>query len=217
MKPLPRWVILWTIAALLLLGLMFMSRAASPPPLPGTKKADRKPAAVTQGMGALDLIAKPALAVSAVVHYFPPHYFAATATDEYGLESDYSEECVWTNNTLLMAKSITLAWDPSPGTNVITNYKVYRGQYSGWYDTNFNAGTNLTLQIPLYPPRLSNQVITITSVNATNLQYRSGLTGAWAPLGATNWAATNPPTRFWRAMGTRLSRPGRAIIQARWQ
>ena len=40
--------------------------------------------------------------------------------------------------------SVTLAWDKSPGTNVITNYYVYYGVASATYTNKVMAGTNLT-------------------------------------------------------------------------
>lgn len=43
--------------------------------------------------------------------------------------------------------SVTLAWDPSPGTNVISDYKIYYGVESGVYTNSQSAGTNLTLVI----------------------------------------------------------------------
>ena len=46
-----------------------------------------------------------------------------------------------------LPSSVTLAWDPSPGTNVITNYKVYLGTSSRTYTNSVSAGTNLTLTV----------------------------------------------------------------------
>ncbi len=40
--------------------------------------------------------------------------------------------------------SVTLAWDKSSGTNVITNYNVYYGVASATYTNKVMAGTNLT-------------------------------------------------------------------------
>ena len=47
----------------------------------------------------------------------------------------------------LAAGSVTLAWDASPGTNVIANYKIYYGVASGTYTNTASAGTNTTLSI----------------------------------------------------------------------
>lgn len=43
--------------------------------------------------------------------------------------------------------SVTLAWDASPGTNVIVNYKVYYGVASRTYTNAVSAGTNLTVAV----------------------------------------------------------------------
>jgi len=43
--------------------------------------------------------------------------------------------------------SVTLAWNPSPGTNVITNYSVYYGVASRTYTNSVSARTNLTATV----------------------------------------------------------------------
>ena len=43
--------------------------------------------------------------------------------------------------------SVTLAWDASPGTNVITNYNIYYGPASATYTNVQAAGTNQTLTV----------------------------------------------------------------------
>ena len=44
-------------------------------------------------------------------------------------------------------QSVILAWDPSPGTNVIANYKVHYGVASATYTDVVSAGTNTTVSI----------------------------------------------------------------------
>jgi hypothetical protein len=44
-------------------------------------------------------------------------------------------------------QSATLAWDPSPGTNVIANYNVYYGVASATYTNVAAASTNTTVSI----------------------------------------------------------------------
>jgi hypothetical protein len=43
--------------------------------------------------------------------------------------------------------AVVLAWDRSPGTNVITNYTVYYGVASATYTDKALAGTNLTVTV----------------------------------------------------------------------
>ena len=43
--------------------------------------------------------------------------------------------------------TVTLAWDPSPGTNVIANYNVYYGVASATYTNVAAAGANTTVSI----------------------------------------------------------------------
>jgi len=47
----------------------------------------------------------------------------------------------------LFAGTATLAWDPSTGTNVIANYKIYFGVASHTYTNSRSAGTATTLSI----------------------------------------------------------------------
>lgn len=143
-------------------------------------------------------------------------YFAATATDKQGLESDYSEEISWSTTNQL--PRVTLGWDPSPSTNVIVDYKVYVGPASRTYTNAYSAGANLTLTLNLYPPVPTNFVVQVTSANATNLLWCSGLRQPWHLLGATNWAATNDFTRvFWKAVGRSSRRMPLVYLKAGWQ
>lgn len=200
MRPLPKWVVLWTLIALLLLvlclahggpsqgdgarALLKKSAATSPPPLPPKML-------LAPGTNVL--------------------YFAATATDVWGLTSLYSAELVWVNTN--RAQVITLGWDASPGTNQITNYTVYQGRTSGVYTNSADAGTNLTASLRIVPAPKTNVVITVTSVNATNLQFSDRLTGGWSLLNATNLTVTNPPVRmFFRPLGVSKSKPARAFV-----
>ncbi len=43
--------------------------------------------------------------------------------------------------------TVTLAWDASPGTNVIANYNLYYGVASATYTNVVAAGTNLTVSV----------------------------------------------------------------------
>ena len=52
---------------------------------------------------------------------------------------------LWTSNA--PPQSVTLAWDPSPGTNVIANYNVYYGVASATYTNVVAAGTNTAMAI----------------------------------------------------------------------
>ena len=45
-------------------------------------------------------------------------------------------------------QSATLAWDPSPGTDLIANYNVCYGVASATYTNEVAAGTNTTMSIP---------------------------------------------------------------------
>ena len=47
----------------------------------------------------------------------------------------------------LATGTVTLAWDPSSGTNVIANYNVYYGGASAAYTNVVAAGTNTTVSI----------------------------------------------------------------------
>jgi hypothetical protein len=47
----------------------------------------------------------------------------------------------------LATGTVTLAWDPSPGTNIIVNYNVYYGAASATYTNHVSAGTNTTVAV----------------------------------------------------------------------
>jgi hypothetical protein len=64
--------------------------------------------------------------------------------------------------------SVTLAWNPSPGTNVIANYNVYYGVASAAYTNVVAAGTNTTVSI-------SNLVLGTTYYFAVTAVCASGL------------------------------------------
>ena len=116
------------------------------------------------------------------------YYFAATATDTYNLESDYSNECVLTNTAHYPI--VGLAWGKSPGTNIITNYKIYWGPSTKIYTNSVSAGTNLTITISLVPPPKTNCVITLISGIAN-----------WAPISYTNSIAQ----LFYRSKATKVT------------
>ena len=48
---------------------------------------------------------------------------------------------------VLATGTVTLAWDPSPGTNTIASYNLYYGGASGTYADVVSAGTNTTVSI----------------------------------------------------------------------
>jgi hypothetical protein len=114
---------------------------------------------------------------------FTDYYFAATATDKSGLSSDYSNEAILRAFESNAMQSVTLAWDASPGTNVITNYSVYQGAASANYTNIVNAGTNLTVTMRLAPLAPTNLLVTVRCA-LTNLP----------PL-----VLTNPPTSYYQA------------------
>lgn len=143
-------------------------------------------------------------------------YFSATATDTNGLESDYSNEVVYTNRYSSYSETVALAWDRSPGTNVITKYSVYYGGASRTYTNVTKAGTNLTAIVRLAPEPPTNFVLTVTATGgATNIFWASSLKGTRMALNTTNYVATNlpAPRYFWG----RGKRGNQVLITGRWQ
>lgn len=133
-------------------------------------------------------------------------YFAATATDVEGLESDFSTELVWTNAT--RARGVTLAWDASTSPG-ITNYKVYWGVRAATYTNCVSAGTNLTCSVRLGREPKTNRVVHVSSVNATGMWTAATLQGPWIQVDMTNVTLTNPaPSQFWR-----VEHPARLFIR----
>lgn len=122
-------------------------------------------------------------------------YFAATASDDSGLESDFSNEVVLTNNTY--ASGVVLAWDASPSPN-ITNYKVYYGRTNGIYTNTVSANTNLTIGFYLTKAPKTNRVVTVTTYGATGMLTAQSIKGPWIHVDMTNVTLTNPlPSQFW--------------------
>jgi hypothetical protein len=75
-------------------------------------------------------------------------------------------------------QSATLAWDPSPGTNLIANYNVYYGVVSATYTNEVAAGTNTAISI-------SNLVagttyyFAVTAVDTSGLESDYSSEAAW--------------------------------------
>ena len=134
----------------------------------------------------------------------PPRvfYFAATATDTNGAESDWSKELAWTN--AVRARAVTLAWDASPSFG-ITNYTVYHGGASRCYTNSTLAGTNLSVTVRLARLLKTNRLVVVSSTS-TGMYFGNTLTGAWTYTGSTNDLTINPAgERFYRAV------PGGAV------
>lgn len=95
------------------------------------------------------------------------YYFAATCTDTKGLESDYSNEvCLETTNCPPL--TVALAWDKSPGTNVITNYTIYEGPDTRTYTQQVNVGLCLTGSVTIHP-RIWKTILVFACSNAPGL------------------------------------------------
>lgn len=129
-------------------------------------------------------------------------FFAATAWSS-GIQSEYSNEVgltnVFTNNPIT---TVVLAWDPSPGTNVITNYSALWGSAPRSYSNSLPVGTNLTATINVIPTPPPHVVVTKVSTTGTNLYGSPGPSGPWSSLGTTNFVATNlVGTIFFRGRG----------------
>lgn len=170
----------------------------------------------TQGAGAADLLGlkeEPAFATlksppvpkprAVAVLPKPTYtfYFAATAFDRNGLESDYSNEVTYSTTNPM--KAVTLAWDASISTNGPLTYWIYQGGASRSYTNHYAAGTNLALAVRPALPR-TNLVLTVTTSGATDLSWAPTLRGPWTSLNATNWSDTNPPApRYFRAVANK--------------
>jgi hypothetical protein len=126
---------------------------------------------------------------------FDLFFFSATATDQKGLTSDYSNEAIFTNYWSNYLSSVSLAWDASITTNQISNYTVWQGTQSQAYVKSAKAGTNLTLKWQLVPPPLTNLVVNVTTTG-TNLYRATTLKGPWTKLNTTNYFTTNPPASY---------------------
>jgi hypothetical protein len=146
-------------------------------------------------------------------------FFACTATDSAGLESDYSMEVG--AEVVGLWERITLAWDACDGVELqivdgiwqsvfvgIDHYTLYWGPSSRGYTRSRNVGTNLVATVfvvaPDYvcPPSYTNLAVTVTG---DELETATNILGPWTP--AASVTVTNPmePARFWRGVGAQLS------------
>lgn len=170
---------------------LLIAATPMPPAIPGTTK--HVSAAVHQGAGASDLLAKPKVVVPPTLHWaniMPPYYFSATATGTNDLCSTNSNEISFTNQVAVSngvvvtrSRTVNLAWSVT-NASTIKNCTIYRGDSPGVYSTNFTAGNNTTLTVTLarpLPPVLKNIAFDFP--------------------GSTNVSVTNPtaPYRFWKA------------------
>ena len=86
----------------------------------------------------------------------------------------------------LVAGTATLAWDPSSGTDVITNYNIYYGVASATYTNVVPAGTNTTVSI-------SNLVDGTTYYFAATAVDTFGLESAYSSEASALIPANKPP------------------------
>jgi hypothetical protein len=148
-----------------------------------------------------------------------PIYFAATATDTNGVESDFSNEAVINHfNGSNLVKTVTLEWDASPSPD-ITNYTIHWGGASGTYSRSIYAGTNLVWTVDLLVPVHSNRVITIWTENATNIRYAARPCYPWLLAYKTNLCFTNPPAPalYYEPMARSSNQPARIFIRETFQ
>lgn len=127
-------------------------------------------------------------------------YFAATATDIDGLESDFSDELSLTETSRIA--TVTLAWDQSVSwspSNPLT-YRVYCGGKSRTYTNIVEAGTNLSVTVRLARTLLTNRLVVVSSTS-TGMFYGDTMTGPWTYTSETNILTFNPSgNRFYRAV-----------------
>ena len=182
MTPRSRSILFW-LAWTILVGfaLLFFVRETR-----GATKASRRVNKTTQGAGATALVSSvkapevPPVPMpkAMAIPTRPPAvwFFAATASDTNGLESDYSTELIYTN--ALRTNMVTLAWDAV--TNSKCTYRVYYGRASRTYTNVVNAGAKTRVQFPLVTV-LTNIAITVswptkslTLTNPAGSQYWTG-------------------------------------------
>lgn len=168
---------------------------------------------VATSLAMLGIVAKvvaqaPALPTVTPVVY--PYHFAATATGTNDLTSDYSNELLWTN--VSSQSYVILRWDPSPGDIPVAYYSVHWWRTASIFTNNSDVGTNRQLTVSLKVPALTNRIIYITSLNATNIRYRP-YGGLWNLCGWTNRTLTNPPVGLqYQGMGRSAKSPARVMI-----
>lgn len=135
------------------------------------------------------------------------YYFAATAIDASGLESEYSNEAKTNRYWGNLWRKVTLAWDYSDDFEVI-GHLIYWGTNSHCYSNHSDLFLGLAGTVQVFPPPLTNRVVVVTSAKATNLLACDRVSGPWVLLGKTNVSVTNPHTpQYWRAIGRKGSSP----------
>lgn len=85
---------------------------------------------------------------------------------------------------------VQLAWDSSPGTNVITNYSVYYGPATFTYTNKVVTGTNLTATVSNLV-RGSTYFFSATATSSIGLESTNSNEVVW-----TSSTPPPPPTLF---------------------
>lgn len=81
-----------------------------------------------------------------------------------------------------LGASVSLAWDASPGTNVIAHYNVYWGRATRTYTNAVNVGTNLTATITnLIAGPTYHFAATATDASGLESDYSDEVTWTWLP------------------------------------
>jgi hypothetical protein len=119
----------------LAIALLTLSAIAEPVPLPRTQRLPKAVAAVATGGPAMPVVVPPPVRTT---------YYAVTAVDIAGLESDYSNEVSSTN------RGVSLYWTPSVSPN-ITGYNLYSGTNSRVYHTPLWVGLFTNWPTPTPP------------------------------------------------------------------
>jgi len=129
----------------------------------------------------------------------PPriYYFAAKATDVDGVQSVWSDECVWTN--AVKARVVRFVMEPGASTYPITNYSVAFGKSSRVYIATNHYGTNLTGTLRIAPEPLTNRVFVVSSTS-TGMYHAATIKGPWTYTPETNAVHLNPRSgnRFYK-------------------
>jgi hypothetical protein len=222
------WLV-WLIVTLGVLWYVLHTAAFGASPCPKPKRVVLVMPPPTQGAGANLLIAKgwPQTATTAYTTTLGlpkpipltnswPYYFAVKAV-QGELESLLSNITVTNWPETGTWRTVTLTWDASITPSVIANpisYRVYWGEAANTLTNVQDAGANLTANVRILPPPITNLVVTVSSARATNLLYGPTFRGPFTLLGKTNWTGTNPvPTRYWRAVGKSKANPPQVFIK----
>lgn len=242
-KPYPRFIVLWAAIAVLLFLFFRLCASGGAVPSVSISTDDRLPiVTVLSWDGVTNATVVLAAAVPPIPENTNRYYFAATATDNWGQTSDFSEE-VSIPATNRLPLTVRLVWDAPLGWQMVdgkwqntntapgawlTNFTVHQGDGAGAYTNQVAAGPHLTAGVVISNPPPAPRIVRFyleggPSLTLTNPNGSLALRGHAWKVSKTRWPValegrTLNPASGWAWLAgpvTNGSQPGAERLRVR--